>query len=463
MTLSHKSIGLNLILLLLFVSCEQIVKVDPPHNQLISQTVFDSETAAVSAINGLYSKMMQGNAQFGSSAITLLAGLSADEFYNATPGIYSEFADNAIASSNTVVRTNIWSQAYNLIYQANSIIEGVDRSSHLSSEVRNQLTGEGLFIRAFCHFYLVNLFGDIPLITTTNYLDNLSKPRSRKEDVYRQIENDLELSKTLLNNNYPQAERIRPNKWVATALLSRVYLYTNKLEQAVANASEVLARSEYSLEISPANVFKRTSQEAIWQMAPVQPGNNTWEGILFIPFDNTIPTYPLRTGLSNDFELHDARKIFWIDSKVINGVRYDFPAKYKIRASSTVTEYYVVFRLAEQYLIRAEGFIRQGKITEGISDLNILRTRASNGSGNTLKPIEQSLSQEQALNVVLKERRIELFAEWGHRWFDLRRWGIADAIIKAQKNNDIKPSDLFFPIPSTEILRNPKLIQNEGY
>ncbi len=85
-------------------------------------------------------------------------------------------------------------------------------------------------------------------------------------------------------------------------------------------------------------------------------------------------------------------------------------------------ENYVVLRLAEQYLIRAESRARQGKLIESISDINVIRTRAG-------LPNIAAVAQEQVLDAILNERRTELFTEPGHRWFDLMRLGKIDDIM----------------------------------
>jgi hypothetical protein len=95
-------------------------------------------------------------------------------------------------------------------------------------------------------------------------------------------------------------------------------------------------------------------------------------------------------------------------------------------------------------------------ITGAQSDINIIRQRAG------LPPTLAS-TQETLIDVILKERQVELFTEQGHRWFDLKRLGLANVVIQP-----IKPAwsdtDILFPIPELEILMNPNLNpQNPGY
>jgi hypothetical protein len=115
----------------------------------------------------------------------------------------------------------------------------------------------------------------------------------------------------------------------------------------------------------------------------------------------------------------------------------------------------MVFRLAEQYLIRAECYARQEKIDEAKSDLDMIRKRAG-------LPAETASIPDELLTAIAGERRIELFAEWGQRWFDLKRTHKATEILAPIKPG-WQPTDTLFPIPSGEILKNTALTQNEGY
>ena len=123
------------------------------------------------------------------------------------------------------------------------------------------------------------------------------------------------------------------------------------------------------------------------------------------------------------------------------------------------TEYYMVFRLAEQYLIRAEARVQLGQTSLGITDLNALRNRAG------LESISTGLSKEQAVIAVAKERQTELFTEWGHRWFDLKRTGKASGVLSAMPIKQPWKGDyqLLYPIPADEIVRDHFLVQNPNY
>ncbi|MEO6509294.1 MAG: RagB/SusD family nutrient uptake outer membrane protein, partial [Patescibacteria group bacterium] len=253
-------------------------------------------------------------------------------------------------------------------------------------------------------------------------------------------------------------EKVRPNKWTASALLARVYLYKEEWQKADAEANAVINSGMYSMTSNLNNVFLKNSTEAIWQLQPVNVAWNTWEGkdVLFAT-GSTPPTYYISNVLLNSFEPADARKTSWIGSRNYLGQQFFYPYKYKVYGNNApVTEYYMVFRLGEQFLIRAEARMMQDNLMGAESDINTIRTRAG------LANITFS-NKAAAIIAIENERRHELFAEWGHRWFDLKRTNRADGVIGALKPATWQSTDELWPIPISQINANPFLTQNPGY
>jgi len=452
------SIVTIVIILALFASCKKLVEVDPPRNQLITSIVFKDSSDATSAIVGMYATIMQfsTSVNFGSGAITVFTGLAADEIYsNSTDVTQQQFYTNAVSPQNEET-TYWWVFAYQLIYQANACIEGLLDNTTLKSEVRNQLLGEAKFVRAWLYFNLVNLYGDVPLATSINYHTNSVMARTTSEQVYNQIINDLADAQQLLPGNYITTGRLRPNLYTATALLSRAYLYFKQWDKAEAEASKVINSGHYSLEPNLNDVFKKVSNEILWQMPPLQTPIGVSETFQFIPFNSSrIPNFSISNSLLAAFENGDQRKINWVNSRTIQSQTYFIPFKYKLLISSTSEENYVIFRFAEQYLIRSEARTRQNNLTNALADLNMIRSRA----GLTTFA---SNSQDDILSAILQERRVELFCETGHRWYDLKRTGTINSVLGLVKPG-WQTTDALFPIPMNELQVNPFLVQNPGY
>lgn len=354
--------------------------------------------------------------------------------------------------------TVLWDEAYTYIYYANSVLEGLANSDQIRENTAKQLTGEAKFIRAFFHFYLVNLFGDIPYISTTDYLANNVVKRDAVALVYEKIIQDLTDAQALLAEDYSYSgeERVQPNQFAATALLARTYLYTKDWAKAETEASKVIQNTgTYELEVLN-NVFLKNNSEAIWQLMTVDGHGRTEEASTYIPVPT--PRYAVLTDhFVKSFENGDSRRSNWIDSMIYNEVVYYFPFKYKVsKWDDPITEYTTILRLAEQYLIRAEARAQQGNITGAQADLNMIRNRA--GLENTTATDQASL-----LLAIEHERRIELFTEWGHRWFDLIRTGKAGAVLSGFGTKDWQETDMLYPIPQSEIENNLNITQNPGY
>ncbi len=442
----------------LFTSCKKFIEVDNPNDQLNSDLVFSDSSTATSAVTGIYSEMLTNRNLFSNSAITLYCGMSADELYFYSPGLKDEFFKNQITQANHINIDNaFWQPAYKFIYSSNLAIEKLAQSQKISISLRNQLTGEAKFIRAFCYFHLVNLFGDVPLVTATKYQDVATVSKASTTEIYSQIINDLNEAKALLGDRYVSTERVRPNKWTAAALLSRCNLYIGRWQDALSEANEVINSGQYSLEPDLNNVFLKSSTESIWQLMPVRPGFDTYEGLEILPASPfSYPTYLITQQLRNSFENMDKRKNAWINSRVYNNDTLYFPFKYKVPNGASATEYYMVFRLAEQYLIRAEAEINQNMISEAQADINTIRARA--GLGTTMANDTSSLKL-----AIEQERKIELFCEWGHRWYDLKRTERANTVLAPLKGQSWQSTDVLWPVPQQEINLNPSLTQNPGY
>ncbi|TCR10500.1 SusD-like starch-binding protein associating with outer membrane [Sphingobacterium sp. JUb20] len=140
---------------------------------------------------------------------------------------------------------------------------------------------------------------------------------------------------------------------------------------------------------------------------------------------------------------------------MIAGIAYPYPAKYKNYNSLPTNEYAVVFRLSEVYLMKAEALIALNVCQQAQDNINQIRKRAGLMDIQSLDPIVLR-------EALIKEWRSEYFAEWGHRWFDLKRWGLIDQVLTDSKPN-WKATAQWLPIPLSEIQTNIFLIQNPGY
>ncbi len=455
-----------LLFLLVLTGCENFISVGPPDSRIVREVVFKDYKTANAAVAGIYHELYYNNGFAGGDdkSISYLGLLSSDEIvYHSSSSFVAlqEFYRNEIVPINTY-NFGIWASAYNIVYLANSTLEGLMYSENITNEGRDGLEGEARFIRAFCYFYLTNLYGDVPLITSTDFNQNRIAQRTPQTAVYEAIIEDLKAAKLLLPDDYAHShgERVRVNNMAAAALLARVYLYRQDWMNAEIEASAVIDNTAYLLESDLNRVFLKDSREAVWQLMPTTPNANTNEGARFII--NAVPVVlSLTADFVDSFDEQDARKSHWIG--IFNSQNEDFhyPYKYKLSPSSaSQNEYSMVLRLAEQYLIRAEASVHRDNLSAAITDVDIVRNRAGLQS---ILEINPEITETELLLEIEHQRRLELFTEWGHRWLDLKRTGRAGAIL-----SQVKPrwdeQAMLYPIPESEIINNPNLKpQNPGY
>lgn len=451
----------------LFTSCEDFLEVEAPDHKIISASVFDNDETAQSAITGIYNELFRLSfSGGGENSVHVLTGLSSDELktIRANDLSLSEFEENAIQPANER-NLSLWASAYSIIYMSNSLLEGLEASQGISENIKKSLEGEAKFIRAFTHFYLINLYGEVPLITTTDYRVNALAPRANIDEIYQQIIDDLIDSVFLLDVTYKENDRIHVNRYAAVAMLARVNLYLENWPEAERLSGEVLsATGTYEILSDLDQVFLANSKEAIWQISPIGGSGGiftyTNEGATFIfhPFFPSLNKVALRDELVDSFGEDDNRFKNWIGFHERSGNYQAF--KYKDRSSmNNITEYSMVLRLAEQYFIHAEALAMQGKLSEAITVLDVIRERAGL---DLIADSDLDIDREMLIKLILEERKKELFTEWGHRWLDLKRTGLASSILP-NKPSEWENTDVLYPIPTQERIKNPNLNQNPGY
>ena len=460
-----------------FSCCSKFVEVDAPYTSINKNNVFNLDATATATVTNIYGSLSSLNqlpSKVSVSSLYLYGGLSADELtlFDQSQTNYGVFYSN---SQNSNTDNGFWTTCYSLVFSTNASIEGISLSQSLTKSVQQQLLGEAKFIRAFIYFYLVNIFGNVPLALTTDPYVNEILGREDTGKVYTQIIGDLSDAEDLLSEDFRSgdvtkstSQRVRPSKWAAKALLSRVYLYHKDYSLAEQLATEVINQSSLFQLDSLDNVFLISSNESIWQLQNINNyWGNTGEGNLFIlpsggPTTSGFPVY-LSHHVVESFEDGDQRKTHWTDTVMDNSSNvYYYANKYKsgmMTPSEQSTEYETVFRLAEQYLIRAEARVQLNRLAEGEADLNIIRKRAGLGSltGGT---------KDSLLEAILHERQVEFFTEWGHRWLDLKRMGkINDVMgsVTSEKGGKWNANWAYWPIPQSDLIKDHNLVQNSGY
>ena len=404
-----------------------------------------------------------------------------------TDPIYNEYTYTHFPAERST--TSFWQDAYKAIYSANRVIEKIPDGE--STEL-DQLKGENMFLRDLSHFFLVRFFGrpypqgngNNPGIPIKNNTDIDYPARNSVKEVYDFMVSDLLKAAELMT--VPKDSRFA-SKEVAYALLARIYLYKEQNDSAIYYANKVLNSGRYSL--MPTDPYKK--------YFTVHPEDNpeTIFAIRFIPQDNQY-----YDAIGNQFyndpvtqatgygESYASLELVKLLNQNPADVRHSFielqrdPITGDTLKRGNVPKFYVnkynwqdgianlsspvIFRLAEMYLIRAEANAKLGNYQEAIDDVNIIRSRAGL-SGSALYTVDDLKGRGSVLNVVLEERRLELFFE-GHRPFTLFRNNLP--MVRNYPGFHgadhyhfvVEPTDpqVIFLIPEHEMKANPNLVQN---
>lgn len=458
----------SVVFLSLAGGCKKFVQVDAPYTLTTTSAVYSDASSATAAQVGVYTQMNYLSMPFG---IARRTGEYADELTNLASGDATSVAlYNNTPNPNTYIGN--WKDYYSIIYQVNAVIEGLQHTTAIADTVKRQLLGEAMFSRAYLYFYLVNLYGNVPLLLTTDYTHNATAERTDTSAVYTQMLADCQEAVAQLDDYFVNGtsitsttERTRPCKSAARALLARIYLYMGNFRDAAAMAGAVIGNAQFSL-CALGDVFRKNSTETVWSLEKPSNLYYTSEGYNFIL--QYISTYGegqsscLSPQLLQAFEKDDQRLTTWVGRYENGASTVYYPYKYKEAYTSSPTEYSVMLRLAEQYLIRAEAYARLQDLEAAVADLNVIRRRAG------LPAYSGVMEQTAVLTAILHERQVELFTEGGHRWFDLKRTGQADAVMTnvvpaKGGGNTWNTFRKLWPIPQSEINLDPHLQQNVGY
>lgn len=455
-SLEKRFLAFSLIVLTFFTSCDNLLDIDKPINQIDSELVFESSQTANAALAGLYSGLFNNSPLSGDTTGALLSYYTDDlnYFYTSTnaSGIEDIFLNQQLPNNSPI--ENYWNNAYQKIYTANAIIEGVQKSTALSHTDKNRIEGEALFIRSLLFYYLEEIFGDIPYPVSTDYKINQSLTKTEKTQVLHKLQQDVSRAVNLLEDTYKHADRIYPNKKTAQLLLAKIYVLQHQWIPAQQLLTSIISSPLYTFQNDLSKVFIKSSPHILWQLKPNNATDPTKE-IQVYYFTGAPTLNALSTSLVNEFDATDLRRSNYMTAVTVGSTTWYRANKYKNRTTNT-TEYSVIFRLEEVYLLLAEVYARQNKIADALPYLNKTRQRAD------LTPLPATLTLQQLYTEIANEDRREFFTEMGHRFFDLKRLDMLNTLQTTKPN--WKSYHAFWPLPLKELLLNPNLNpQNPGY
>ncbi|MEM9985861.1 MAG: RagB/SusD family nutrient uptake outer membrane protein, partial [Bacteroidota bacterium] len=372
-----------------------------------------------------------------------------------------------------------WRYLYEGISRANAVLDNTEAiSSPDLSELRKaEILGEAAFLRAYHYFNLVNLYGSVPLVLEkVNSTDPevIYQPQASSEEIYVSIIADLEYALNRVSSDVGSAEQV--NQGSVSALLAKAYAHRPNPDWSLVDfyAEALVGNSSFGLLSSFDMLWNgqnENSVESIFEV-PYLGGTNeaSWGPQLFLPPSLTGDSWRKFNTPSNDLiatyqaegdqirlqaSILFENNLPWSDPNFPDG-NVPFPFKLRKADGWSSGSNVILLRLADIMILQAEAKVELGALAAAAALLNQVRDRVN-------LPAISVGSAEELRVAIAKERRLELAFE-GHRWFDLKRTGQAVEIMNALNlGYNVTREKLVFPIPQSELDRNPNLVQNPSY
>jgi hypothetical protein len=437
------------------MGCSKILQ-QKPFSSLDAQTAFSTGPAVTAGLLGVYNDLQQ--ASYYGTDYTLLCDLEADNLdHTGSFPQYEQVKNRAITPDN-VTTQGVWNQIYAGINRVNTIIADIPNIHDASFDSAGAM-GEARFLRAFMYFDVMRYFGGtpsgysdpnglgVPLVLTPTFTAADAAPHARSSagEVYAQILDDVNFA---IANIPSQNDFGRANTLAAQAFKARVELYTANYDGAAADALTAIQMTSGNLDPNYANIWltKNDVPESIFELQFSATNTN---GLYFYYFGRD--EVASSASLQSAYDPSDTRlPVNFFVGTDASGNSQDGTTKYDLPdGSNDIT----LIRLAEMYLTHAEGVIRGSSpdIAAAVSDINVVRARA--GLAPTTAATVSDVESE-----ILLENRLE-FAHECHRWFDLRRLGLAASTFGITDSTKV-----LWPIPQSEVLTSGNVIaQNPNY
>lgn len=436
-----------------------------PNTTKVADNFYSNEAEIEEAVNAVFASLQfTGAFNLGLPAIGELPG---EDTYDETPanddGVYGQLDQFNAISSNGLFGS-VWNDCYVGIQRTNIVLNRIPSIQYKDETVKNARIGEMLFIRSLYYFYLVRIFGDVPLVIeeVNNPRDYYTQVRTPVTTVYTQIISDLSsaIDKLPARN---ESNKRRVVKTAAQALLGKVYLTLNDYEKAKTQLKAVQSSTAHSL-IAVDKVFdvsNESNPEIIFAVQFASGLNSNTEGSdayrMFNPTGRLVGKMTgtkghgvIKSDFYNLYDSKDTRKGVYIGA-LASGLGYNNKIAVPTTVVTDAESDWVVLRYADVVLMLAEIENELGNYSAAVTYLNMIRQRAGIGDYSGI------LDKTNVFAEVDIQRRKELVWE-GQRWFDLVRQGRAKSVLGITDNNK-----LLWPIPSSQIAASPALNQNPGY
>jgi tetratricopeptide (TPR) repeat protein len=490
---------IGLLTIIFLFSCKDEFLDRQPQATLVAGNFPATGEEAVIATNGIYNTLRIWGIYSGGFP---LIDIMTDEMVkgsNPGDGIQVlEFQNYTFTADNGNIES--WYRTLYLgIRRSYLVLEKVP-TIEMDNNLKNRLLGEARFLRSFFYFSLVQAFGDVPLVESSEAPDGLG--RTSAVTIYEQIIlPDLEFAIENLpeKSEYSDADAGRITKGAARALLARIYLYGGDFENAETYALEAINSQQYDLEDDFEMAFRVATEhgsESVFEIGAIAEGSfdlggnqyaNT-QGVRGTPnwgWGFGRPAYPWIEKMDNAADPRLNGSVVFLGD-VVDGVTIlgdgttqdttyaDGPGSEILEIETYNRKVYAtgernadrwghnrrVIRYSDVLLMAAEALNENGNATLALNYLNDVRERAR-GEAEDILPAITTTDQSELREIIYEERSRELAFE-GLRYWDIIRTGRAQQVL-VPLGFEIGKHELF-PIPQSEInISEGKITQNPNW
>lgn len=506
-------------------SCDDILDTVPT-DRISTDIYWKTDQDATLAANAVYTYMAEDASHYVS-----WDGMSDIGFTHLPQSPESFILGGQFDALNSRVAAD-WANYYAGIRAANIFMENVDRVEATDPDLISRLKGEVRALRAYFYYRLAFLFGDVPLLTASISLDESKElTRDPVASVWDFVSTELAEAADLLP--LTQKDKGRITKGAAMSIKARAMLYAGRYQDAANAASTVMGYNTYSIYSAYKNLYTEAAEnnsEIIMDVEYIKGtySNNIFNVLaqqslssrsLFVPTKNMVDAYQMTNGMDindagsgfdpfNPYANRDPRlsySVFVPGDVLPNGKTFDpkptsttgdavgstftvsptgFNLKKYVNASDLATNTncginLILMRYAEVLLIYAEAKIELNDIDASVYDaINEIRQRPD----VNMPVITVGKTQDELRQIVRHERLVELAFE-GQRFFDIRRWRIAENVMPGKVygmtyvdgggnlqtvevtswENFFTARDYIWPIPQAEREKNKNLTQNTDW
>ena len=495
-----------LLALLVFVSCSDFLDLDNP-NKKTTQSSWKTNEDLESGVAAIYNAFLEEPAGYWEIQAMQMRECRSEN-YTTRNDVQGRYAISTFKNTpSTNESTKIFRSLYVGIFRANQVIHYAEEITGTDETKKQQLVAEAKFLRGLNYFILATEYGDVPIVTKliTDQSEYFTSKSSQAE-VWNQTVSDFQDAKASLPVRYPTNQTGRATKGAAIAFLGKSYLFQemwDKAEQEFKLLTDNEGEYGYDLLEDYALLFDgmhENSKESVFEIQfSLEGGPDIWTDNPAMKVRSTTMAQECAPGeVGGWFELSPTKVLLnaflkektkddGFDPRALATIAWDYPGcvyytynfteKFDKDAvwprkgqnwwnkdegdwKSTLNEY--PMRYADVLLMLAEAYTMQNKVSLAAPLVHRIRERAQL---NDISSTMNSWNQSQMMQEIMHQRNLE-FAREGMRFYDLRRWGTLEQVIKESQvegYNNYTPRYNYYPIPEEELNNNPNITQNDAW